>query len=193
MIIALVESKLNTMLKYALSQNTKQWRRCQSATLTLRHLYKLRLLNVIEKSVRLMNEEAGRFLLSDTQHLLHSLISDNDSPFVFEKIGSRLEHIMIDEFQDTSVVQWKNFKVLLQECMSHAGSKNLIVGDVKQSIYRWRAGDWRLLNDIENEFPNHSETVKVENLDINFRSQANVINFNNHFFSTAAEMEKKAK
>ena len=77
--------------------------------------------------------------------------------------------------------------------MSHAGSKNLIVGDVKQSIYRWRAGDWRLLNDIENEFPNHSETVKVENLDINFRSQANVINFNNHFFSTAAEMEKKAK
>ena len=192
-IIALVKSKLNTMLEEALSQNNGQWRRYQSATLTLRHLYKLRLLNVIEKSVRLMNDEAGRFLLSDTQHLLHSLISDNDSPFVFEKIGSRLEHIMIDEFQDTSVVQWKNFKVLLQECMSHAGSKNLIVGDVKQSIYRWRAGDWRLLNDIENEFPNHSETVKVENLDINFRSQANVINFNNHFFSTAAEMEKKAK
>ena len=61
---------------------------------------------------------------------------------------------MIDEFQDTSVVQWKNFNVLLQECMSHANSENLIVGDVKQSIYRWRSGDWRLLNAIGKEFDN---------------------------------------
>ena len=193
MIMPLVESTLNNLLKDALDQNPIQWRRFQSATLTLRHLYKLRLLNVIEQSVRAMNDEAGRFLLSDTQHLLHSLISDDDSPFVFEKIGTRLEHIMIDEFQDTSVVQWKNFKVLLLECMSHVGSQNLIVGDVKQSIYRWRAGDWRLLNDIENEFPGHYETVDVENLDINFRSLANVVDFNNHFFVTAAEMEQKAK
>ncbi len=105
----------------------------------MRHLNQLRLLGSIEKRVREMNRDANRFLLSDTRTLLHSLIQDEDSPFIFEKIGSQLEHVMIDEFQDTSTVQWKNFKVLLQETMSHRNAGNLIVGDVKQSIYRWRS------------------------------------------------------
>lgn len=99
-----------------------------------------------------MNREANRFLLSDTQTLLNSLIKDNDSPFIFEKIGTQLDHIMIDEFQDTSTIQWKNFKVLFEETMSREDAGNLIVGDVKQSIYRWRSGDWRLLNNIDKEF-----------------------------------------
>lgn len=99
-----------------------------------------------------MNREANRFLLSDTQTLLNSLIKDSDSPFIFEKIGTQLDHIMIDEFQDTSTIQWKNFKVLFEETMSREDAGNLIVGDVKQSIYRWRSGDWRLLNNIDKEF-----------------------------------------
>ena len=82
-----------------------------------------------------MNREANRFLLSDTQPLLNSLIKDSDSPFIFEKIGTQLDHIMIDEFQDTSSIQWKNIKVLLEETMSRENAGNLIVGDVKQSIY----------------------------------------------------------
>lgn len=109
----------------------------KSSELTLRHLNQLRLLSSIDKKVREMNKEANRFLLSDTQTLLHSLISDDDSPFIFEKIGTQLNHVMIDEFQDTSTIQWKNFKVLLQETMSRQDAGNLIVGDVKQSIYRW--------------------------------------------------------
>lgn len=119
------------------------------------------------------------------------MIQDEDSPFIFEKIGSQLEHVMIDEFQDTSTVQWKNFKVLLQETMSHQNAGNLIVGDVKQSIYRWRSGDWRLLNNIESEFPSNY-TIQIESLSHNYRSDRNIVDFNNAFFEAAAEKEYQA-
>ena len=164
----------------------------KSAELTLKHLNQLRLLGSIDKKVREMNQEANRFLLSDTQTLLHSLIQDSDSPFIFEKIGTQLEHVMIDEFQDTSTVQWKNFKVLLEETMSRENAGNLIVGDVKQSIYRWRSGDWRLLNNIEEEFGTNGKTIKIENLDTNYRSDRNIIDFNNAFFTVAEGREGEA-
>ncbi|SFG12527.1 exodeoxyribonuclease V subunit beta [Prevotella sp. KH2C16] len=163
----------------------------KSADLTLRHLNQLRLLSSIERKVQELNAEANRFLLSDTQSLLHALIDDSDSPFIFEKIGSQLEHVMIDEFQDTSVVQWSNFKVLLLECMSHTDAENLIVGDVKQSIYRWRSGDWRLLNEIEKEFPSPQLQLDIRNLQTNYRSQRNIVEFNNEFFSKASAAEYK--
>ena len=163
----------------------------KSADLTVKHLNQLRLLGSIDKKVRTMNQEANRFLLSDTQTLLHSLIQDSDSPFIFEKIGTQLNHVMIDEFQDTSTIQWKNFKVLLEETMSREDAGNLIVGDVKQSIYRWRSGDWRLLNNIESEFINPKKQLDIETLDTNYRSDRNVIDFNNAFFVEAAKQEYK--
>ena len=91
-------------------------------------------------------------MLSNTQSLLSTLMKDSDTPFVFERMGAYLKHIMIDEFQDTSTIQWSNFKKLLDNCIAQEDSRNLIVGDVKQSIYRWRQGDWRLLNNIERSF-----------------------------------------
>ena len=188
-LLPIVEQTLLPLLHHAMEERERQWFRYQSATLTLRHLNQLRLLDEIEKKVRLLNTEANRFLLSDTQQLLHELIKGSDSPFIFEKIGAQLEHIMIDEFQDTSTVQWKNFKVLLEECMSHEDTQNLIVGDVKQSIYRWRSGDWRLLNDIERHFPLPQQQLHVQSLDMNYRSQRNIIEFNNRFFELAAEQE----
>ena len=136
-----------------------------------------------------MNREANRFLLSDTQTLLNSLIKDSDSPFIFEKIGTQLDHIMIDEFQDTSTIQWKNFKVLLEETMSREDAGNLIVGDVKQSIYRWRSGDWRLLNNIDKEFNKSAKEVSIETLGTNYRSDRNIIEFNNAFFTEAVKLE----
>ena len=186
---ALVESQLDRLLRMAIEEQPRQWRLYQSATLTLRHLSQLRLLDSIETKVRELNEEANRFLLSDTQQLLHDLIEGSDSPFIFEKIGTQLEHIMIDEFQDTSTIQWKNFKVLLEEAMSHEGSTNLIVGDVKQSIYRWRSGDWRLLANISDEFENPAQRLDIKPLDVNYRSQQNIIRFNNAFFTEAAKVE----
>ena len=192
-IYAVAESSLIPLLKKAMEERPRQYKIYQSADLTLRHLSQLRLLGSIEQKVRNLNDEANRFLLSDTQQLLHDLISDSDSPFIFEKIGTQLEHVMIDEFQDTSTVQWQNFKVLLQECMSHQHSRNLIVGDVKQSIYRWRSGDWRLLNAIDQQFPYADETVDIQPLKVNWRSSRHIINFNNAFFQTAAEHEYEAQ
>ena len=187
LIHALADGPLDSLLRQAIDERPRQWRIFKSADLTLRHLNQLRLLGSIEQKVHELNADANRFLLSDTQQLLHALIGDSDSPFIFEKIGTQLEHVMIDEFQDTSTVQWQNFHVLLQEAMSHEGSHNLIVGDVKQSIYRWRSGDWRLLNDLESQFD--SRLTETRCLDTNYRSQRRIITFNNLFFQQAAQLE----
>lgn len=190
LIIERAEKVWHPLMEKAENMRTTQYKLYQSANLTLRHLNQLRLLGHIERRVNQLNEEANRFLLSNTQSLLSRLIQDQDSPFIFEKIGSRLKHIMIDEFQDTSTIQWKNFKILLTECMSH-GNKNLIVGDVKQSIYRWRSGDWRLLNDIEAEFPHGQDQFEIKHLDTNYRSDRKVITFNNAFFEQAVMLEER--
>ena len=189
-VLQVVEASLIQILKCAVEAQEKQWKIYQSSNLTLRHLNQLRLLSSIEKKVRELNETDNRFLLSDTQQLLHSLIDGSDSPFIFEKIGTQLKHVMIDEFQDTSTIQWQNFKVLLSETMSHEDGSNLIVGDVKQSIYRWRSGDWRLLNGIENQF--NKMLMDIKSLSTNYRSTRNVIDFNNQFFTHAANLEYAA-
>ena len=189
LIYSLADTTLGDLLHIAIEERPRQWKLYQSADLTLRHLNQLRLLGSIEKKVRELNESANRFLLSDTQQLLHALIDGSDTPFIFEKIGTQLEHVMIDEFQDTSTVQWQNFKVLLSEAMSHEGAENLIVGDVKQSIYRWRSGDWRLLNDIQTQFPSPEKQMDILTLSKNYRSQRHIIEFNNAFFRTAAQLE----
>ena len=169
------------------------WWEYQSSNLTLRHLSQLRLLHAISETVDEINKDTNRFMLSNTQSLLSTLMKDSDTPFVFEKMGAYLKHIMIDEFQDTSTIQWNNFRKLLDNCMAQIESHNLIVGDVKQSIYRWRQGDWKLLNNIEHDFSN--EQIKIEPLDTNYRSEENIIRFNNAFFTyavkqTVEELEK---
>lgn len=195
-ILSLAETRLMDILKDAENDRVKLWRLSSSATVTLQYLSQLRLLNNIEKKMREINADTNQFLLSDTQQLLHGLIDGSDSPFIFEKIGARLEHIMIDEFQDTSTIQWKNFKILLEECMSSSNVDreggtigSLIVGDVKQSIYRWRSGDWRLLNGIEKQFSSPDEQLTIRTLNTNYRSERNIVDFNNAFFKIAVDIE----
>ncbi|MBF1588398.1 MAG: UvrD-helicase domain-containing protein [Prevotella sp.] len=159
------------------------WKEYQSSNLTLKHLSQLRLLHAISETVDEINKDTNRFMLSNTQSLLSTLMKDTDTPFVFEKMGAYLKHIMIDEFQDTSTIQWTNFRKLLDNCMAQIESHNLIVGDVKQSIYRWRQGDWKLLNNIEHDFS--EEQIKIEPLETNYRSEENIIRFNNAFFTQA--------
>ncbi len=193
LIIRAARESLMPLLERAEKERTTAATIVNSVAATLKNINNLRLLRDIENKVKEMNAEANRFLLSDTQHLLRMMINDSDSPFIFEKIGTHLNHIMIDEFQDTSVVQWNNFKVLLGECLSHAKTTppgvtdNLIVGDIKQSIYRWRAGEWSLLSNISEAFPGYS--VNVESLDTNYRSEQNIIRFNNAFFRSAIAAE----
>lgn len=189
-IIALAEERLIPLIRRGEELRPQARYTINSVDATLQNLKNLMLLNDIEKKVREMNIEANRFLLSDTQHLLHMMINDSDSPFIFEKIGTRLKHIMIDEFQDTSTVQWGNFLIMLKECMSHCQGddvSNLIVGDVKQSIYRWRSGDWQLLGNIRSFFGKNA--VDIRGLGTNFRSAGNIVAFNNAFFKTAVKLE----
>ena len=150
----------------------------------LRLFNTLGILSDVNNRMQAYRREANMLFLSDTTELLNKIIADSESPFVYEKIGSRLNHFMIDEFQDTSTMQWNNFRPLLQESLA-SGNYNLIVGDVKQSIYRWRNSDWRLLEEqIEEDFstPNIQQHV----LETNWRSDGNIVTFNNKFFEEAA-------
>lgn len=186
----LVLEKLNPFLIKAEQRRAKAAHDFFSAEVTLKHLNQLRLLHRVERVVREENAIHNRFLLSETQPLLNKMIGESDAPFIYEKMGTRIDNIMIDEFQDTSMMQWKNFRVLLDECISRLvpGQRgNMIVGDVKQSIYRWRSGDWRLLNNIQSEVK--GATLATPPLDTNRRSAENIVRFNNAFFSEAVRYE----
>lgn len=185
-IIRLAETSLLPLLQDAETFRPRNNKIVNSCRLSLQHLNKLQLLAHIDEEVRELNREHNRFLLSDTNALLHNLVRDGDSSFVFEKIGANIRNVMIDEFQDTSRMQWDNFKILLLEGLSQ-GADSLIVGDVKQSIYRWRNGDWGILNALGTKDSSFPFPVRVETLKTNRRSETNVIRFNNNLFTTAVE------
>ena len=187
-IIELAQNELLPLLNEAESIRPDKCITVNSCRLSVQHLNKLQLLNHIDEEVRTLNRDCNRFLLSDTNALLHKLVHEGDSSFVFEKIGANIRNVMIDEFQDTSRLQWDNFRMLLLEGLSQ-GADSLIVGDVKQSIYRWRNGDWAILNSLGNSdsagstfFALNSSLIKVRTLNVNRRSETNIIDFNNQVF-----------
>lgn len=123
--------------------------------------------------------------LADVSDIIYRLVRDNDAPFIYEKAGNRYDYFMIDEFQDTSVVQWSNFVPLLHNALAQSAENPvLLVGDIKQSIYRWRGGDWTLLSrGVKQEF----EDVYEEPMAINRRSTRSVVEFNNQLTKVAVE------
>lgn len=145
------------------------------------------LLQDIYNKVREQCESEGIMLLPETKYILSRFVTGNDAPFIYEKIGSRFERYMIDEFQDTSAKEWENFIPLLQNAMAQSEDNSvLIVGDVKQSIYRWRGGDWRILNNgVETDLG--KDNVEVEIMSNNFRSLKQVVEFNNMAISRIIE------
>lgn len=183
-IIALASAQLQPLLVEAEKQRPEQGRTLNSCELSLRYLNQLRLLANIDEEVRALNRRENRFLLSDTNALLRRLMQEGDSSFVFEKIGTTLRHVMIDEFQDTSRMQWNNFKMLLLEGLSQ-GAGSLIVGDVKQSIYRWRNGDWSILNNLRGKMEG-IYPIREMKLTTNRRSESNIIRFNNDIFTAGS-------
>lgn len=135
----------------------------------------------IDRQVRELASEDNLLLISDTNHIINKLIEGSDAPFIYEKMGNRFGSYLIDEFQDTSKQQYANFKPLLENSIGEGGYA-MVVGDVKQNIYRWRNGDWRTLgiSVIEDFKP---ERIS---LDTNFRSKRNVVEFNNAVFPIMA-------
>lgn len=147
-----------------------------------KHTYNLGLAGEFLKEFDALLKERNLMCLDESNTILRDIIDGCDAPFIYEKLGVRYENFLLDEFQDTSSIQWENFRPLLHESEDN-GHESLIVGDVKQSIYRWRGSDWNLLNTrVPEEFPGS----RPESLDCNWRSCSNIVNFNNGFFSYAA-------
>ncbi len=125
--------------------------------------------------------EHNTILLSDTNTLLKLIIGDSETPFIYERIGRRFRHFLIDEFQDTSRLQWENLKPLLLESLAH-GKDNLIIGDVKQCIYRFRNSDPKLLDSELMTAPDIKHHIDYQPHNTNFRSSHVVVDFNNQLF-----------
>lgn len=148
-----------------------------------RNIYTLGILGDIWERVRQHTSERNLFLIADSGRFLKGIIGANQVPFIYERTGNRYNHIMLDEFQDTSVFQYDNFRPLLDHSLA-GGYFNLVVGDVKQSIYRWRNSDWNILaGALESDF--RHQKIEVHHLNRNFRSLENVIRFNNSVFQLA--------
>jgi ATP-dependent helicase/nuclease subunit A len=164
-------------------------RRYQSAKAAAKNLYSFGLLaDIINIQKRYLTEE-NLLLLSDAPKFLNVLMREQDTSFIYEKVGSFYRHYLIDEFQDTSGLQWSNLLPLVQNGIAQ-NYKSLIVGDIKQSIYRWRGGDLSILQQKVKNDINELQTV-THTLDTNYRSDANIVNFNNAIFKTAAELISK--
>lgn len=152
-----------------------------TADAILSNIYTLGILSDVLDHVHAITTLENKFLLSDAGELLYLIIGNDQTPFIYEKIGNSFETYMIDEFQDTSAIQWKNFKPLIDNSMGE-GFNNLVVGDVKQSIYRWRNSDWKIFDKVIHDEID-DKRLKIERLDTNYRSRENIIAFNNTIFS----------
>ena len=148
-----------------------------------KQIYGFAVANDLYGSFKSLLKEKNVLTIDGTNILLKQIIDGSDTPFIYEKLGVRYDHFLLDEFQDTSRVQWDNFRPLLQNSVA-GGYDNLIVGDVKQSIYRWRQSEWDLLeNRVEDEF---SGATDVDSLDTNYRSCPEIVEFNNACFKEAS-------
>ena len=159
-------------------RNVRLWNTCD----LLRENYRsFALLSDLYARVQELCDAQNTMLLSETKYVLSEFIGHNDAPFIYEKVGNRFDRFMIDEFQDTSVKEWENFLPLLRNAMAQAAPDEtavLLVGDIKQSIYRWRGGDWRLLHGAAREALGAADTQVVA-LQENYRSLPVVVEFNN--------------
>ncbi len=160
----------------------------QTAILLKNNIYTFGILSDISDRIREVTRDKNLFLISDAPLFLKKIIADNDAPFIYEKAGNYFTAYMLDEFQDTSRFQWENFYPLIENGLA-TGEKSLVVGDVKQSIYRWRNSDWKIL---ATELMQKISPGRIENipLNTNFRSAENIIAFNNSIFQSVPHILK---
>lgn len=127
--------------------------------------------------------------LSEAGMIIRRIIGGSDIPFIYERLGTRISHYLIDEFQDTSLIQWENMVPLLREGIS-TGEESLVIGDPKQSIYRFRNADSSIITKLLPEtFPSDCRICgdSVEE-NTNWRSERTIVEFNNYFFHTLSRM-----
>ena len=161
----------------------KEYLMYNTAGLLAAQVYTLGFALELDREYKALADEKNVVCLDDSNLTLRDIIAGSDAPFIYEKLGVRYQNFLLDEFQDTSTIQWENFKPLLAESDANGGS-NLLVGDVKQSIYRFRGGDWKLLNSgVKSQFPGVDDSDPLRE---NWRSLKEIVEFNNKFFDFAA-------
>ena len=154
----------------------------------LKSIVPLSVLNVVNKELQSIKEEQNILLISEFNQLISNEIKGQPAPFIYERIGERYQNYFIDEFQDTSQMQWQNLiplteNALVTEPKPKEQHSLLIVGDAKQAIYRWRGGKPEQFIDLYEEENPFYIGKNIENLDTNYRSYSEVVDFNNDFFS----------
>ncbi len=176
------ENMIRSILRY-INENRVQY---NSSVAILSHIYALGILSDVLRKVHEVATSENSFLISDAGELLSLITKGDQAPFIYEKIGNRFENFMIDEFQDTSILQWNNFYPLIHNSMGE-GNDNLVVGDVKQSIYRFRNSDWHILGQMQEEQVDNKRILSIPLLK-NWRSRSDIIRFNNSLFTVLPEL-----
>ena len=149
------------------------------------NLYQLGLLSSLAEYIDKYRRENSTILLSDTNALISRIIGTEDAPFLYERVGVWFRHYLIDEFQDTSFSQWSNIRPLINESLAYEYD-NLVIGDEKQCIYRFRNSDPSLLHNLHTDSMAEGRCeVRGDSIseNTNWRSSSDVIRFNNTFFS----------
>ena len=194
--ITSVEHLLTVALAEAVSWFKQEAVECDRIELLSRNLYSMALIKYLSRMADELRTEQNIILIADFQHRIAEVVSDSPAPFIFEKIGERYRHVLFDEFQDTSTLQWHNFLPLIENSLSN-GNFNLIVGDGKQAIYRWRNGNVEQFVHLPQLPASHqdpfrqslfSEAFEAQVLQTNRRSAQQVITFNNKVFRHLAPL-----
>ncbi|WP_320168059.1 UvrD-helicase domain-containing protein [Mangrovibacterium marinum] len=181
-----IAHQLQPLLAQAVNFHTENIASYNTAKMIVDQLYTLGILVDLQQVVRELTREKGVILISESGNLLKQIIDDSDTPFIYEKTGVYYKHFMIDEFQDTSGLQWGNFRPLVGNSLAE-DNLGMLVGDVKQAIYRWRNGDWNLLaSEVMQAFP--ANGAEEKQLTQNWRSSGTVIRFNNRVFQVVPQL-----
>lgn len=166
-----------------------------------KNIYNLSLIKQFSNKLNEINQNDNTVLIGEFNKIISDVVKNDPAPFIYERIGERYHHILIDEFQDTSVLQFNNILPLIENSLANS-HKCLIVGDPKQAIYRWRGGDidqFIQLPNVENEVsPEIKQSIQEnfisEELTNNYRSGKNIVEFNNQFFQlTSASLNSEYK
>jgi ATP-dependent helicase/nuclease subunit A len=188
-VCALVTNEVHPLLQKACNFFEENQRKYTSIIEALKLVYQSGITGSLDEKLKEYREKHRLFHLSDTTRMLGLTVQDQDAPFIFEKSGNTYFHLFIDEFQDTATLQWEILKPLVLHILS-TGNEVKIVGDAKQSIYRWRGGNMQLiLQGVRDDLAHYNHPTEERNLNTNWRSCEQIIRFNNTFFPVAAASE----
>ncbi|MEN0016424.1 MAG: UvrD-helicase domain-containing protein [Bacteroidota bacterium] len=182
-ITKIVQQHLQPLLNTVIDHYQTHYKTYQTACAIQELIYTFGITTHMLAALQTYKRQNNLMLLSDASYLLRQIIGQNETPFVYEKMGNFYKHFLIDEFQDVSRFQWENIKPLIDNGLAE-GHMSLLVGDAKQAIYRWRGSDWQLLH---TQLTNDQPAVHTTTLDQNWRSSPHIVDFNNTLFAELSQ------